>query len=85
MAMIDEKKEFIGMIRNKSNHILVIFVTTTAGVTKFLIDKEFGIWFIIGLFVVIVSFITYILLSLIEYKNIKEIAETKEQIKKDKK
>jgi len=79
--MIDEKKEFISMIRNKSNHVLVIFVTTGAGVTKFLVDGDVGLWFVIGLFVTIVSFVIYVLLSLIEYKNIKEITELKRQTK----
>jgi len=43
--MIDKQKEFINMIRNKSNHILIIFITVSAGVTKFLIDRDFNLWF----------------------------------------
>ena len=43
--MIDEKKEFINMVRNRSNHIFVIIVTIGVAVTKLLVDEKINIWF----------------------------------------
>jgi len=78
--MIDHKKEFINMIRNKSNHALVIIVTIGAGTTKFLIESNFNLWFFISLFVTIIATVFYTYLSILEYQNINEIIELKEKM-----
>lgn len=75
---IDNKKEFISFLRTRTNHILVLVITIGAGVTKLFIDNTLTQWFWIGLFVIVVMLIAYIIISIIE---IKEINKLKKDIK----
>jgi len=69
---MDYYKEWIGFLRTISNHLLV-FIVIGAGLTKLLIDKDFNIWFILGLLVIILLITIYTILSFIEIKEVQKL------------
>jgi len=61
----------IDFLRAKQNHITAYIITIGAGVITMLIQKTFNIYFCLGLGVLVVLFIAYIILTILEIKEIR--------------
>ena len=72
---IDNTKEFIGFLRNKSNHLLAFIITMGAGISKLFIDGELSVWFWVGCVAVSFALFVYAFLAIIELQNINKLKE----------
>jgi len=72
---IDNTKEFIGFLRNKSNHLLAFIITMGAGISKLFIDGELSVWFWAGAILTGMAIALYLFLAIIELQNIKKLKE----------
>ena len=74
---IHSKKEFINSLRHKANHIFVLIITIGASLTKLFIDGKITKWFWVGFSIMIVAFIIYAVLLIVEIIEVKKIKDIK--------
>jgi high-affinity Fe2+/Pb2+ permease len=71
MSKIDEKKEFIGLLKTYLSLLLAIILAVGAGISKLYIANHINILFWIGVFLVFICALLFILIAKKTHNEIK--------------
>lgn len=78
MSKLDEKKEYIGLLKTYLGIIVAFMLSVGAGISKLYIAGHINILFWIGLILIFLSSFLFVLVAKKVHKEIKELRDIKD-------
>lgn len=78
MGKIDEKKEYIGLLKSYINVIVAFILAIGAGVSKMYLSNDINILFWFGISIIFLSAILFILIARKTHNEIKKLRDIKD-------
>jgi len=78
VSKLDEKKEFIGLLKSYLNVIVAFILALGAGVSKLYLSHEINLLFWIGVFFIVGAVIAFVLVAKRTHIEIKKLRDIKD-------
>ena len=78
MSKIDEKKEYIGILKSYLNIIVAFILAIGAGISKIYISNDINILFWLGICIIFLSAILFLLIAKKTHGEIKKLRDLKD-------
>ncbi|SFV51932.1 hypothetical protein MNB_SM-7-1181 [hydrothermal vent metagenome] len=78
MSKIDEKKEYIGILKSYLNVIAAFILAIGAGIAKLYINGEVNLLFWIGLFFILFFVLSFVIVAKKAHKEIRNLRNLKD-------
>jgi len=78
MGKIDEKKEYIGILKSYLNVIVAFILAIGTGISKIYLSGDINILFWFGICLIFISSILFILIARKAHKEIKKLKDLKD-------
>jgi len=75
MSKLDEKKEYIGILKVYLGFILAIIISVGTGTSKLYLAKNVGVLFLTGCFILVVAIFIFMLIAKLIHKHIKTLKD----------
>ena len=75
MSKLDEKKEYIGILKVYLGFILAIIISVGTGISKLYLVNNTSVLFLTGCFIIIVAIFIFILIAKLIHKHIKTLKD----------
>jgi len=78
MSKIDEKKEYIGLLKTYMSFLLAIMLAFGAGISKLYLVNNISILFLVGVLGILISTIIFVLIARKAHNEIKNLRNLKD-------